>query len=146
MPADEREKRHLHNFMHVTTHTSQEWAATFVRCSSFSLYDLLIFHEYSTPNLYICLMKVTEFEISNLFLFSSTSTMSISSPPSHRHVSESLHTKWRKWLFHCFLVVMSTILVLTVPWLVGAFNNFTWQHTKYCIWHGQKNFYCCLNH
>ncbi|GAY34848.1 hypothetical protein CUMW_013670 [Citrus unshiu] len=30
MPADEREKRHLHNFMHVTTHTSQEWAATFV--------------------------------------------------------------------------------------------------------------------
>ncbi|XVE88288.1 hypothetical protein DITRI_Ditri19aG0057700 [Diplodiscus trichospermus] len=30
MPADEREKRHHHNFIHVTTHTSQEWAATFV--------------------------------------------------------------------------------------------------------------------
>ncbi|KAJ9690829.1 hypothetical protein PVL29_013134 [Vitis rotundifolia] len=30
MPADEREKRHWHNFMHVTTHTSQEWAMTFV--------------------------------------------------------------------------------------------------------------------
>ncbi|KAJ7968810.1 Alpha,alpha-trehalose-phosphate synthase 1 [Quillaja saponaria] len=30
MPADEREKRHQHNFKHVTTHTSQEWAATFV--------------------------------------------------------------------------------------------------------------------
>ncbi|KAJ4703738.1 Alpha,alpha-trehalose-phosphate synthase 1 [Melia azedarach] len=30
MAADEREKRHQHNFMHVTTHTSQEWAATFV--------------------------------------------------------------------------------------------------------------------
>ncbi|KAL5839222.1 hypothetical protein ACOSQ3_011927 [Xanthoceras sorbifolium] len=30
MPADEREKRHQHNFMHVTSHTSQEWAATFV--------------------------------------------------------------------------------------------------------------------
>ncbi|EXB58281.1 Alpha,alpha-trehalose-phosphate synthase [UDP-forming] 1 [Morus notabilis] len=30
MPADEREKRHQHNFMYVTTHTSQEWAATFV--------------------------------------------------------------------------------------------------------------------
>ncbi|KAK3006405.1 hypothetical protein RJ639_015546, partial [Escallonia herrerae] len=30
MPADEREKRHHHNFMHVTTHTSQEWAETFV--------------------------------------------------------------------------------------------------------------------
>eukprot|EP00257_Ricinus_communis_P006677 XP_002522296.2 alpha,alpha-trehalose-phosphate synthase [UDP-forming] 1 isoform X2 [Ricinus communis] len=30
MPADEREKRHNHNFRHVTTHTSQEWAATFV--------------------------------------------------------------------------------------------------------------------
>ncbi|XP_021904589.1 alpha,alpha-trehalose-phosphate synthase [UDP-forming] 1-like isoform X1 [Carica papaya] len=30
MPADEREKRHHHNFMYVTTHTSQEWAATFV--------------------------------------------------------------------------------------------------------------------
>uniref|UniRef100_A0A2P2MBQ6 alpha,alpha-trehalose-phosphate synthase (UDP-forming) n=1 Tax=Rhizophora mucronata TaxID=61149 RepID=A0A2P2MBQ6_RHIMU len=30
MPAVEREKRHHHNFMHVTTHTSQEWAATFV--------------------------------------------------------------------------------------------------------------------
>ncbi|KAK9267678.1 hypothetical protein L1049_010110 [Liquidambar formosana] len=30
MPAEEREKRHWHNFMHVTTHTSQEWAETFV--------------------------------------------------------------------------------------------------------------------
>ncbi|KAE8690485.1 Alpha,alpha-trehalose-phosphate synthase 1 [Hibiscus syriacus] len=30
MPANEREMRHHHNFMHVTSHTSQEWAATFV--------------------------------------------------------------------------------------------------------------------
>ncbi|CAH9107546.1 unnamed protein product [Cuscuta europaea] len=30
MPPDEREKRHLLNFTHVTTHTSQEWAETFV--------------------------------------------------------------------------------------------------------------------
>ncbi|KAL1560390.1 Trehalose-6-P synthase/phosphatase complex synthase subunit [Salvia divinorum] len=30
MPADEREKRHRHNFTHVSTHTSQEWAETFV--------------------------------------------------------------------------------------------------------------------
>ncbi|KAK4399296.1 Alpha,alpha-trehalose-phosphate synthase [UDP-forming] 1 [Sesamum angolense] len=30
MRADEREKRHRHNFTHVTTHTSQEWAETFV--------------------------------------------------------------------------------------------------------------------
>ncbi|CAH9098384.1 unnamed protein product [Cuscuta epithymum] len=30
MPADERRKRHLLNFTHVTTHTSQEWAETFV--------------------------------------------------------------------------------------------------------------------
>ncbi|KAJ4849972.1 Trehalose-6-P synthase/phosphatase complex synthase subunit [Turnera subulata] len=30
MPAEEREKRHHHNFTHVTSHTSQEWAATFV--------------------------------------------------------------------------------------------------------------------
>ncbi|CAI0475259.1 unnamed protein product [Linum tenue] len=30
MSEDEREKRFHHNFMHVTTHTSQEWAATFV--------------------------------------------------------------------------------------------------------------------
>jgi trehalose-6-phosphate synthase len=35
MPADEREKMHQHNFMHVTTHTSQEWAATFVRYSPY---------------------------------------------------------------------------------------------------------------
>lgn len=31
MPAEEREKRHRHNFAHVTTHTAQEWAETFVR-------------------------------------------------------------------------------------------------------------------
>ncbi|OVA14303.1 Glycosyl transferase [Macleaya cordata] len=30
MPADEREKRHQHNFMHVTTHKSQDWAEMFV--------------------------------------------------------------------------------------------------------------------
>ncbi|CAK8534922.1 unnamed protein product [Lathyrus sativus] len=30
MPSPEREKRHRHNFHHVTTHTAQEWAETFV--------------------------------------------------------------------------------------------------------------------
>ncbi|XP_024960156.1 alpha,alpha-trehalose-phosphate synthase [UDP-forming] 1 isoform X2 [Cynara cardunculus var. scolymus] len=30
MTAEEREKRHRHNFLHVTTHTAQEWAETFV--------------------------------------------------------------------------------------------------------------------
>ncbi|CAM8988082.1 unnamed protein product [Rhodiola kirilowii] len=30
MPAEEREKRHNHNFNHVTSHTSQEWAETFI--------------------------------------------------------------------------------------------------------------------
>ncbi|XP_070664350.1 alpha,alpha-trehalose-phosphate synthase [UDP-forming] 1-like isoform X2 [Malus domestica] len=30
MPSEEREKRHKHNFLHVTTHTAQEWAETFV--------------------------------------------------------------------------------------------------------------------
>ncbi|XP_068636737.1 alpha,alpha-trehalose-phosphate synthase [UDP-forming] 1-like [Aristolochia californica] len=30
MPADEREKRHMLNFIHVTTHTAQNWAETFV--------------------------------------------------------------------------------------------------------------------
>ncbi|KAG2681576.1 hypothetical protein I3843_11G151900 [Carya illinoinensis] len=30
MSADEREKRHKHNFAHVTSHTAQEWAETFV--------------------------------------------------------------------------------------------------------------------
>ncbi|XP_076958582.1 alpha,alpha-trehalose-phosphate synthase [UDP-forming] 1-like [Bidens hawaiensis] len=30
MSPEEREKRHLHNFSHVTTHTAQEWAETFV--------------------------------------------------------------------------------------------------------------------
>ncbi|PIN19818.1 Trehalose-6-phosphate synthase component TPS1 [Handroanthus impetiginosus] len=30
MPAEEREKRHWHNFEHVTTHTAQQWAEFFV--------------------------------------------------------------------------------------------------------------------
>ncbi|XP_057461661.1 alpha,alpha-trehalose-phosphate synthase [UDP-forming] 1 [Actinidia eriantha] len=30
MSAEEREKRHQHNFVHVTNHTAQEWAETFV--------------------------------------------------------------------------------------------------------------------
>ncbi|KNA06421.1 hypothetical protein SOVF_181250 isoform B [Spinacia oleracea] len=30
MPSEEREKRHQLNFMHVTTHTAQEWAKMFV--------------------------------------------------------------------------------------------------------------------
>ncbi|KAE8653824.1 Alpha,alpha-trehalose-phosphate synthase 1 [Hibiscus syriacus] len=30
MPAEEREKRHCHNFHHVIMHTAQEWAETFV--------------------------------------------------------------------------------------------------------------------
>lgn len=34
MPAEEREKRHRHNFEHVNTHTSQKWAELFVRCVS----------------------------------------------------------------------------------------------------------------
>ncbi|RRT74927.1 hypothetical protein B296_00001604 [Ensete ventricosum] len=34
MSPDEREKRHRHNYAHVTTHTAQDWAETFVRCGS----------------------------------------------------------------------------------------------------------------
>ncbi|KAL8031967.1 hypothetical protein ABFX02_13G062900 [Erythranthe guttata] len=30
MPAEEREKRHHHNFQHVTTHTAQKWAEVYV--------------------------------------------------------------------------------------------------------------------
>lgn len=30
MSAEEREKRHRHNYAHVTTHTAQDWAGTFV--------------------------------------------------------------------------------------------------------------------
>ena len=30
MQPDEREKRHRHNYAHVTTHTAQDWAETFV--------------------------------------------------------------------------------------------------------------------
>ncbi|XP_061355694.1 alpha,alpha-trehalose-phosphate synthase [UDP-forming] 1-like isoform X2 [Gastrolobium bilobum] len=30
MPSVEREKRHKHNFLHVKSHTAQEWAGTFV--------------------------------------------------------------------------------------------------------------------
>ncbi|KAK4398279.1 Alpha,alpha-trehalose-phosphate synthase [UDP-forming] 1 [Sesamum angolense] len=30
MPPEEREKRHRHNFLHVTTHTAQQWAEFFV--------------------------------------------------------------------------------------------------------------------
>ncbi|XP_078168786.1 trehalose-6-phosphate synthase [Carex rostrata] len=30
MPSEEREKRHRHNYAHVTTHTAQDWAETFV--------------------------------------------------------------------------------------------------------------------
>ncbi|KAJ6830371.1 alpha,alpha-trehalose-phosphate synthase [UDP-forming] 1 [Iris pallida] len=30
MPSDEREKRFRHNYAHVTTHTAQDWAETFV--------------------------------------------------------------------------------------------------------------------
>ncbi|KAJ4909100.1 hypothetical protein Rs2_03721 [Raphanus sativus] len=30
MSPEEREKRHMHNFHHVKTHTAQEWAETFV--------------------------------------------------------------------------------------------------------------------
>lgn len=31
MPDTERKERHLHNFAHVTKHTAQSWADTFVR-------------------------------------------------------------------------------------------------------------------
>lgn len=46
MSAEEREKRHKHNFAHVTSHTAQEWAETFVRytCSSVVVfyYDMVL--------------------------------------------------------------------------------------------------------
>lgn len=41
MQADEREKRHRHNFTHVSTHTSQEWAETFVRYVIVVTYDII---------------------------------------------------------------------------------------------------------
>ena len=41
MGAEEREKRHWHNFLHVTTHTAQEWAETFVR---YQFVDLSVYY------------------------------------------------------------------------------------------------------
>lgn len=45
MEAEEREKRHRHNFLHVTTHTAQEWAETFVRYQ---------FVDLPAQDLYLC--------------------------------------------------------------------------------------------
>lgn len=57
MPADEREKRHRHNFTHVSTHTSQEWAETFVRYASILLLVCISYSctpaEYTTCNYYL---------------------------------------------------------------------------------------------
>ena len=41
MPVDEREKRHKHNFAHVTSHTAQEWAETFVRYTCITVVTFL---------------------------------------------------------------------------------------------------------
>ena len=41
MSDEEREKRHELNFVHVTRHTAQQWAETFVRylnINSFAIY------------------------------------------------------------------------------------------------------------
>lgn len=37
MSADEREKRHNHNYAHVINHTAQDWAETFVRYENIGL-------------------------------------------------------------------------------------------------------------
>ena len=59
MQADEREKRHRHNFVHVTTHTAQEWAETFVRYATlllhFSLFASLTHFWPFRPTCFACL-------------------------------------------------------------------------------------------
>ncbi|XP_062116913.1 alpha,alpha-trehalose-phosphate synthase [UDP-forming] 1-like isoform X2 [Humulus lupulus] len=42
MEPEKREKRHNHNFLHVTTHTAQEWAETFVRYETILSMKLLL--------------------------------------------------------------------------------------------------------
>ena len=42
MDSEEREKRHKHNFLHVTAHTAQEWAETFVRYACLSVMRLIL--------------------------------------------------------------------------------------------------------
>ena len=51
MPADEREKRHKHNFAHVTSHTAQEWAETFVRYTCITV--VIIYCDVTLTVLYI---------------------------------------------------------------------------------------------
>jgi len=44
MSDEEREKRHMLNFKHVTTHTAQQWAETFVR---YVIVDSLAFYPHN---------------------------------------------------------------------------------------------------
>ncbi|XP_044510790.1 alpha,alpha-trehalose-phosphate synthase [UDP-forming] 1-like [Mangifera indica] len=51
MSPQEREKRHRHNFKHVTTHTAQEWAETFVSELNVTVVEAELRIKQAPPNL-----------------------------------------------------------------------------------------------
>ncbi|EFJ09193.1 trehalose phosphate synthase [Selaginella moellendorffii] len=51
MPEEEREERHRHNFMHVTTHSAQVWAETFTRQVLLFSFLFLNSRTYSTSEM-----------------------------------------------------------------------------------------------
>ncbi|XP_058092649.1 alpha,alpha-trehalose-phosphate synthase [UDP-forming] 1-like [Magnolia sinica] len=87
MPADEREKRHQHNFQHVTTHTSQEWTEMFVSELNDTIAEAQIRTRRVQPLLPVKATVECFLQTSNHFLilgFNATMTEPVVSPGKRR--------------------------------------------------------------
>lgn len=88
MPVEEREERHCHNFEHVTTHTAQVWAETFVSELNDTILEAQLRTRHIPPQLPVD-KAVEKYEQSNNRLlilgFNATMTVQVDTPSRRGH-------------------------------------------------------------
>lgn len=88
MPVEEREERHRHNFEHVTTHTAQVWAETFVSELNDTILEAQLRTRHIPPQLPVD-KAVEKYEQSNNRLlilgFNATMTVQVDTPGRRGH-------------------------------------------------------------
>ncbi|KAL2466761.1 hypothetical protein Adt_42612 [Abeliophyllum distichum] len=95
MPAEEREKRHRHNFEHVTTHTAQQWAEFFVRAILVLMGIFLKSFNCCRPSLPLLMepSSVVVCVIEIFFLYHHQITSQQTHHPSANHITHQQNTQ-----------------------------------------------------
>ncbi|CAJ1957708.1 unnamed protein product [Sphenostylis stenocarpa] len=139
MQSEEREKRHKHNFKHVTTHTAQEWAETFVSELNDTVVEAQLRTKQSPPRLPTDTAVERYLQSNNRLLilgFNGTLTVPVERKGDQYQESElTVHPELKQPLAELCCDPKTTVVVLSGSGRTVLDQNFK----EYDIWLAAEN-------